>query len=204
LSDVCSGRTAAFDEGQDCFVTSLATHYTKLIERARDGDPRALDQLLVVCRPDLERYARRHCESDDVEEAVQDALWIVSRKLGALRSVAAFAGWLFQVVRRACRALARGRWRHLSLETVQGDVVPDSSAPNPELRVMVVAAIASLPRAYREVLLLRDLQGLTAQEVASSLEVSEEAAKSRLHRARVLVRNALSDTGAPLGRKVAG
>ena len=175
----------------------------ELIERARSGDPHALDRLLVVCRPDLERYARRHCESDDVEEAIQDALRILHRKVGGLRSVAAFAGWLFQVVRRACRALTRGRWRHVPLEAVRDDALPDSSASNPELRIMVAAAIASLPRSYREVLLLRDLHGLSAQEVAVALDISEEAAKSRLHRARALVRDALAENGAHLQRKAA-
>ena len=182
-------------------MTALVLQHGDLIERARNGDAQALDRLLVVCRPDLERYARRHCESDDVEEAIQDALWILSRKLRGLRSVAAFAGWLFQVVRRACRALARGRWRHLPLEAVHDDVLHDSTATDPELRVVVAAAIANLPRAYREVLLLRDLHGLSAEEVAGSLDLSLEATKSRLHRARALVRDSLSERGANARRR---
>jgi RNA polymerase sigma factor (sigma-70 family) len=163
----------------------------QLYALARGGDERALETLLRVSRPDLERYARRHCESDDVEEAVQDALWILYRRLGGLWSIAAFSGWLFQVVRRACLGLARRRKRHVSIDEVPESQLCDDAASDAELRVRLSRIISSLPPAYREVLLLKDVQGLSAEEIAELLEVSIEAAKSRLHRGRAIVRAGL-------------
>lgn len=168
---------------------------SELIDRARGGDPRALERLITVCRPDLERYARRHCESDDVEEAVQDALWILYRRLGGLRSAAAFAGWLFQIVRRACLGYSRQRRRRpsISLDELPIGSEHDNGAINAELRTQLITIIAALPPAYREVLVLKDVQGLSADELSGVLGITPEGCKSRLHRARAAVRAALSE-----------
>ncbi len=163
---------------------------TDLVDRAHAGDAAALDRLLAACRPDVERYARRHCESDDVDEAIQDALWILYRKLGGLRSAAALTGWLFQIVRRACLGLARARrtraGRHVALAAVAEPC--DGAASDPALRAALAAVIARLPQAYRDALLMRDVEGLSADELARRLGISLEAAKSRVHRARAMVR----------------
>lgn len=163
-----------------------------LFALARRGDQRALERLLVVTRPDLERYARRQCASDDVEEAVQDALWILCRKLEGLRSAAAFGGWLFQVVRRACLSLARRRRSHIDMDALPEAALRDLSATDCELRATLSRIIAELPASYREVVLLRDVQGLSSDEIAGFLEISVEAAKSRLHRGRAMVRAAFA------------
>jgi len=163
-----------------------------LIERARDGDRCALERLLLDCRPDLERYARRSCQSEDVEEAVQDALWILYRRLGGLRSVAAFTGWLFQVVRRICLQYARQKRPHVSLDHPSALSARDQSAVDAEARMVVTDILVRLPRPYREMLLLKDVQGYSADEAASRLCISLEAAKSRLHRGRALMREALA------------
>ena len=115
-----------------------------LLEQARSGDQPALERLMKVHRPDLERYARRHCASDDVEEAVQDALWILYRRLGGLRSMAAFAGWLYQVVRRACLRYAIGRRRDVSLDDLPVGHDRDHGASDIELRTILAGIIASL------------------------------------------------------------
>lgn len=180
--------------------------HTELVDRAHAGDAAALDRLLAACRPDMERYARRHCESDDVDEAIQDALWILYRKLGGLRSAAAFTGWLFQIVRRACLGLARARRtraaRHVALDAVAEPC--DRGATDPALRAALAATIARLPQAYRDALLMRDVEGLSSDELAARLGISLEAAKSRVHRARALVRAGLSpDWHAPSARLAA-
>lgn len=174
-------------------MTIDAPDRSGLYALARAGDARALERLLTIARPDLERYARRHCESEDVEEAVQDALWILYRRLGGLRSIAAFSAWLFQVVRRACLGLARRRRRTVSLDEAPEAQLRDPRASNSELRLVLARVISALPPSYREVLLLRDVQGLSAEEVAELLQVSLAAAKSRLHRGRAMVRAALAD-----------
>ena len=166
-----------------------------LIDRAHGGDAVALDRLLAACRPDLERYARRHCESDDVEEAVQDALWILYRKLGGLRRAAAFTGWLLQIVRRACLGYARDRQARAARQ-IQADVETLAAAADPliidpTLRMALARIISGLPQTYRDAVLLRDVEGLSADEMAGRLGISVEAAKSRTHRARAMVRAAL-------------
>lgn len=164
-----------------------------LLEKARTGDQMALERLMKAHRPDLERYARRHCASDDVEEAVQDALWILYRRLGGLRSVAAFAGWLYQVVRRICLKYAMDRRRDIGLDDLPAGHDRDHGATDIELRTILAGIIASLPLPYREVLVLKDVQGLSADEISNALSISPEAAKSRLHRARAMVREAFAD-----------
>lgn len=83
-----------------------------LLDAARQGDAAALDSLLVACRPNLRRYAASQCaRSSDVDDAVQEALIIVYRKLPALRSIGSFAAWLFQVARRECQRLSRSMFR---------------------------------------------------------------------------------------------
>lgn len=173
----------------------------EIVERARTGDQRALESMLTLCRTDITRYARRHCEAEDVEEAVQDALWILYRRLGGLRSAAALAGWLFQIIRRTCLALFRRRRRHLPIENAPDAALRDGGASDAELRLAITGIIAGLPQNYRDVLLLKDVQGLSADEAAASLGISSEAARSRLHRARALVRAALTEQAGP-GRKV--
>lgn len=163
-----------------------------LVLCARGGDRVALERLMLVCRPDLLRYARRHCEAEDVDEAVQDALWALYRHLGALRTVAAFGGWLFQVVRRACLGHAKRRPRHRALDALPPGAERDPNASDPELRAIIAATMAALPPVYREAIVLKDVQGLSADEVAATLGVSIDAAKSRLHRARAMVRPELA------------
>ena len=171
----------------------------RLLHDARAGDRAALERLMKVHKPDLERYARRHCASDDVEEAVQDALWILYRRLGGLRSVAAFAGWLYQVVRRACLKYAVARRSDESLDDLPAGKDRDHGATDSELRTILSQVIAALPRPYREVLVLKDVQGRSADEIGTMLSISPEAAKSRLHRARAMVREGIADLAPTVG-----
>lgn len=60
-----------------------------------------------LCQPDIRRYAQRNCLIGDVDDAVQEALLVLSRKRSSVRVVAAFSGWLFQIVKRECHRLAR-------------------------------------------------------------------------------------------------
>ena len=89
---------------------------SNLIYAAQTGDPAAIGQLLTVCQADARRYAYRHCQVSDVDDAVQEALLTISRKLDGLKAVAAFSAWLFTVVRRECHKLARMMLRHDPLD----------------------------------------------------------------------------------------
>ena len=176
-------------------VTALARVSDDLLLAAQSGDRHALTQLLVALQPDIRRYARRLCHRTSViEDVVQEALIVVYRRVGTIRSPAALAGWLLTVIARLCMLpalmLMRGVEELASLEEARelAKVPPD------ELRIDLVNAIESLSPSHREVLLLRDLEDLTIGEIAGRLGVTREAAKSRLRRARALVREYLLGT----------
>jgi RNA polymerase sigma factor (sigma-70 family) len=162
-----------------------------LFEAAQAGDPRALAQLLEQTQSDLRRYAQRSCLVSDVDDAVQETLWILSRYIGRLRSVLALSRWLFRVMRRECRRLAR---KTLSLDLWDEQRTDQIMAHFPPelLRLELGRAIESLPEHYRSVLLLRDFEELTIGELAARLALSPANVKSRLHRARELVREYLA------------
>lgn len=167
-----------------------------LIEAARRGEAAALAELLQVCQPDLKRFARRTCSrTEDAEDAVQVALWQLYRKVGALRTVATLATWMFRIVERECFRLLRLRKAAESLEAVAIEDLPAAAAVPTDLRLDLVKALERLTPPYREVLLLRDVHELTAPEVAAQLGLSLEAVKSRLHRARAQVREQLLSSG---------
>jgi RNA polymerase sigma factor (sigma-70 family) len=161
-----------------------------LVQAALSGDPAALERLLAVCRPDVRRYAQRHCLLSDVDDAVQEALLAVSRHLRSLRAAAAFSGWLIRIVQRECRRLGRVALRYdpydeAALEAWLGTRSDDS------LRHELAQALEALPPHYREVVLLRDFEELAIREMAERLGLSVPATKSRLHRARELMREYL-------------
>ena len=162
----------------------------QVLQLAHAGDPAALDALLRLSRPDIRRYAQRHCLVSDVDDAVQEALLVLSRKLQSVRTLAAFSGWLIQVVKRECRrlghqAFANDPWDEAAVDAWAARHSDDA------LRLDLAAALASLPAAYREIILLRDLEERTIAEIAAQLKLSVPATKSRLHRARTLTREYL-------------
>ncbi|HTD03846.1 sigma-70 family RNA polymerase sigma factor [Undibacterium sp.] len=166
---------------------ALAQQHLPLLESARLGDLRALDSLLRVCQPDIRRYAQRRCLLSDVDDAVQETLLILSRKIQSLRAAAAFSGWLIKVVQRECRKLGRVA---LNYDPYEEEKVEQwlSSHPTDAIRLDLINALESLPGHYREIILLRDFEELSINEIAARLALTPAAAKSRLHRARELTR----------------
>lgn len=160
-----------------------------LVEAAMQGDEAALLDLLTVAGPDVRRFARAACRAADVEDAVQETLWVLYRRIGALRAAAALSGWLFAVVRRECLRLGR------ALRLVPSKD-PEAEArllaqPDATLRLDLAAAIQSLPAHYRAIVIMRDLEERTIQEIGDALGLSREAVKGRLNRARALLREYL-------------
>ena len=161
-----------------------------LIVAARIGDPAALDHLLRICQPDIRRYAQRNCLMSDVDDAVQETLMILSRRVQSVRVLAAFSGWLFTIVRRECRRLER---RLFGIEYYDEQKVAHWLVAHSvdSLRLDLVRALESLPPHYREVILLRDFEELSIRELSQQLALTSAAVKSRLHRARQLMREYL-------------
>lgn len=164
----------------------------QLIELACKGDKQALEKLLVICQPDIKRFARRTCSSsEDIDDAVQIALWQLYRKIGMLKTVATFSSWLFRIVERECYRLFKIRnsknidsgFDFDSFKTAYTDI---------DLKIDLINAILVLPIIYREVLILRDIREYSSPEVADQLGINVEAVKSRLHRARMLIKEKIN------------
>lgn len=158
---------------------------------ARAGDRGALERVLAASRQDLRRYAEHHCVINDVEDAVQESLFTASRRLMDLRQLESFASWLFRIVKRECNRLKRGL-RALRLEPITEDIAPACADARPDLARDLAMALQRLPPHYRDILLLRDLDGLDLAELSARLGLGLEATKARLHRARALAREYLS------------
>lgn len=162
----------------------------ELVAQARAGDHGAIEALLSAAQPDIRRYARKSCRIEDVDDAVQDSLWQVTRGIGALRAVGAFGGWAYAIVRRECYRLARAARSFVHLAAVENDPAL-ATRPDVDLRADLAAAIQSLPKHYRVIVLKRDLEELTIDDIAVAEGLSREAVKARLRRARQAMREYL-------------
>lgn len=167
---------------------------TDLFAAAQAGNRAALERLLVQLQPDIRRYARFQCyASSSIEDVVQEALIVVYRRVGAIRSPAALGAWLVRVVARLCALPALMFMRSVEeLKTIE-DSMRFAHVPSDQLRLDVVRALAVLPEHYRHIILLRDLEELTIREIAQRLAISGEAAKSLLRRARAAARKQLTE-----------
>ena len=173
-------------------ITALITK--DLVSRATAGDTDAIADLLRLAQTDIRRYARRSCRNpSDAEEAAQEALIVLYRKIGALRQAGAISGWLFRIVNRYCVRLAMRLTGVAFAQEAEAIERRFARMPTEELRLDVAKAIESLPAHYREVVVLRDMEERTIDELAAQLSTTRETIKARLHRARGLLREYLND-----------
>ena len=170
---------------------------TATFAAAQAGDPAALALLLRQLQPDARRYARYQCHRGSaIEDVVQEALIIIYRRVGTIRDAGALAGWMFRVIARLCMLPALALMRGTEELALHDEGKYFAHIPQDELRIDLVRALESLPLDYREVILLRDMEQLTITEIAERLHLTRPAAKSRIHRARAMVREYLRPAGA--------
>lgn len=163
----------------------------QLLSAAQRGDSIALERIVELSKPDVKKYVRRFCEASEAEDAVQDSLIILYRHGRGLRSAAALASWLFQVVKRECQRLSSRMFRKsVSLDDIAERELL-STHTDIDLRLDIAMAIQSLPDIYREAIVLRDFEELTVAEIATRLGVNFETVKTRLRRGRQLIREHL-------------
>ncbi len=160
----------------------------RVVSAAQQGDPRAIATLVCGSHAHVQRFARTLCSTpEDAEDAAQEALIVLYRKIGTLRATAALGSWMFQIVRNECIRRSRIRLRS---PVVAGTV--ESSAEDAALARLeierIVDCIAGLPPEQRAVLVLRDIQGQSGAATALALGISRAAMKSRLHRGREALR----------------
>lgn len=185
--------------------------YTVLVNSAATGDAEALDRLLMRAQEVAWRFSASVCgHADDAEDAMQEALIKTYRYVARIREPGAFKPWLYRTVRNAClmgrrkrageptrlQSLDEGVRSHAHSNHVDAPYPgknPEQLADNAGLRRRLRKALRSLPAAYREVVFLREMEGLSTREVAKVMGTSEDNVKTRLHRARVQLQTALNE-----------
>ena len=166
----------------------------QIVSAAQQGDPRAITTLVCDSHTHVQRFAHMLCSTpEDAEDAAQEALIVLYRKIGTLRATAALASWMFQIVRNECIRRSRATFRRPVLATQVEPSAEDAALVRLEIE-RIVESISELPVEQRAVLVLRDIQGLSGAATAHALGLSRAAMKSRLHRARETLRSQLTAT----------
>jgi RNA polymerase sigma-70 factor (ECF subfamily) len=180
-----------------------------LLDRLRTGDPDAAEYVVRTYGGRMLSTARRYLRNDeDAQDAVQDAFLQAFRGIHAFRGGAQLSTWLHRIVVNA--ALMKLRARSRRPEAAIDDLLPqfesdghhrEQFTPWPDGEAVLMSATArdhvrraieSLPGTHREILMLRDIEGLDTAETAAALGVSSNAVKIRLHRARLALRTLLA------------
>lgn len=174
-------------------MASRAWPGERVVAAAQAGDEASIAALVSASHPHVQRFAYALCASEeDAQDAAQEALITLFRKIGTLRAAAALSSWMFQIVRNECIRRARAAVRRAgplaepTTMSAEEDVLRRLEADR------VAAVIAALPPDQRCVLVMRDVQGIPGGLVAQRMGLSVAAMKSRLHRARATVRAELS------------
>ena len=183
--------------------------YAALVRDAAAGDTAAMERLLVRAQEVAYRFSLLVCgHVEDAEDVMQDALLRTYRHVSEIKDPDAFRTWLYSTVRNACLMKRRRRAgepaQFVSVE--QGGTAGDGGgaidlegpAPRPDQQMIdawidrrLHAALGRLPPSYRAIVVLREIEGLTTKEVATVTGISDANVKTRLHRARVMLRREL-------------
>jgi len=171
----------------------------EIVERVRAGETALFEILMRRHNQRIYRAARAVIKDEaDTEDVMQQAYINAFTHLSQFQDRSQFSTWLTRIT--VHEALARRRkWKP---EETSEDVMETLTSPQPdperqayaaELRRVLEAAVDSLPETYRLVFMLRDIEGLSTSETAAGLELGDEAVKTRLHRARAMVRSAITE-----------
>jgi RNA polymerase sigma-70 factor, ECF subfamily len=183
-----------------------------LVEALRREDPDAAERLVERYGDRVYRLAMRITGlKEDAEEAAQDALWTIARKVNMFKGESAFGSWIYRITANAAYQKLRTR-KQKSAEIALDDVLPsldddgrhfepmddwsnrvDERALQGELRQVLQEAIDGLPPDYRTALVMHDVEGLSNPDIAETLGISLPAVKSRVHRSRLYVRKKLAE-----------
>lgn len=198
-----SGQKGPSDDGQ--------SEYARLVVEAAAGDRDAMESLLMRAQEVAYRFSVTVCgHADEAEDVMQEALLKTYRHAARIRDPRAFRPWLYRTVRNACLMRRRRRVDEprtmLSLDELLPDPGeqraldapdpgknPEQLAVNARLRRRLTEALQALAPAYRLVVFLREMEGLSTREVAHVMGTSEANVKTRLHRARMFLQKQLGD-----------
>lgn len=184
--------------------------YAELVRAATSGDRDAMERLLMRAQEVAYRFSLLVCgQTEDAEDVMQEALLKTYRHVSRIREPEAFRTWLYTTVQNACRVKRR---RHVGEPSHLTSLDEGTTDADGEARPVEVAgqarpadqrlmdawinrrlrdALKALPPSYRMIVVLREMEELSTREVANIVGISEANVKTRLHRARVMLRRAL-------------
>jgi RNA polymerase sigma-70 factor (ECF subfamily) len=192
-------------------IDYVALGDAELVAHARRGDRGAFRQIMRRGNQRLFRVARGVLNNDaEAEDAVQEAWTLAFAKLDTYRGEASLMTWMTRIVLNECYGRLRRRKHTIGieqLETVQqsgdgcvlmfparyGSEDPAADASRAQMRMLIERAIGALPEPFRVVFVMRDVEECSIEETASALAIRPETVKTRLHRARRLLRSALHE-----------
>ncbi len=186
-----------------------------LLAALRKRSPQAFKELFELYSDRMFRLAvKMLADEDEAEDVVQDAFLRFFEKLESFQGRSQIGTWLYRTVHNLCIDRLRTRKNFVELPDEGGDdalpiptvfidwrKVPEICLSEAEVNQQLDQAIVSLPETLRALFVLREIEGLSTRESAEVLGISESAAKVRLHRARLLLREKLTDYFVELGRK---
>lgn len=174
----------------------------ELARKLLAGEPEAFDRFVEHFRTKIFHYSWMMCgQREDAEEVAQETLLQAFENLEDLREPERVRAWIFRIARNACLMKRRksvfAPSRELSLDAqlqiADWSSLPDRQMLESELKQVLDRAIGALPENYRSVILLRDVEELSTIESAQILDLTEDVVKTRLHRARLAVRQELDE-----------
>ena len=201
-------------QGQSQEREAEEARVNELVRQAQEGSMEAVDELVRTYQAPIFNLAYRMVnQREEASDLTQEVFVKVYRAIRKFKGTARFSTWLYALAINTCRS----RWRRLRrigfFEAVSLDErvdpedgpgrrepadagdLPDQAMEKHETREIVGRAIATLPEEFREAMVMRDLQGLSYEEIAAATGCSEGTVKSRLWRARAKVRDELRREG---------
>ncbi len=182
----------------------------ELIARARAADFAAFEELLGRYEDKVFRLAYRILRNEtDAKEILQETFVSIWRKLDTFKGDSQFGSWVYRIATNAALMRLRAHRRHPEVSTEELPIGyldnygtpmpagenwskrPDDELQSAELRSHIQAAVDALPDIYRTVFVIRDVEGLSTEETADVLGISVPTVKTRLHRARIALRDAI-------------
>lgn len=162
-----------------------ADDLAEVARRAVGGDAAAFRQFIEFTHGRLYRLAAHICgDRDDADDVVQETFIRAWQRMGELRDPGAALGWLIRIVQNAAKDRLRARKRVPAAEPPAGAARPDDALSGAQQDAVVKRAVMALPEKHRVVLLLHEVDGMTAAEIGALLDVATGTVESRLSRAR--------------------
>jgi RNA polymerase sigma-70 factor, ECF subfamily len=183
----------------------------RLIESFKQGNPEAMEEIISRYEEPLYNFGLRMCgHKQDAEDIIQDTFLSAFLYLDSFREESSLKNWLYKIAANACFRMRRKKKCEPDYELSLEDLLPgDGEAGNfdipdwtddpsdnllrNELRKVIEQAVRELPPIYRMVFNLRDMEGFSTDETATIMDITPQAVKTRLHRARLFLRQKISE-----------